>query len=107
MYFGPITGARAYKWVGEFIRGSEGGLYVSVWGRRGGGGYKKQFTVPGLKTTNDVTQKHKGVKITKLRKTMATKLSKTSPILTPRMTPLFSITYLWLFRSFLLFQFFF
>ena len=71
----------------------------------GGGGYKKRFTVPGLKTTNDVTQKHKGVKITKLGKTIATKLSKTSPIFTPRITPLFSITYLWLFRSF--FQFFF
>ena len=42
-----------------------------------GGGYKKRFTVPGLKTTNDVTQKHKGVKITKLGKTIATKLSKT------------------------------
>ena len=39
----------------------------------GGGGYNKRFTVPGLKTTNDVTQKHKGVKITKLRKTIATK----------------------------------
>ena len=57
------------------IRGAElilggGGLYVCVWG---GGGYKKRFTVPGLKTTNDVTQKHKGVKITKLRKTIATK----------------------------------
>ena len=113
MYFGPITGARAYKWVGELIRGGGGGAYtwcgrlIRVCGGRGGGGYKKQFTVPGLKTTNDVTQKHKGVKITKLRKTMATKLSKTSPIFTPRMTPLFSITYLWLFRSFLLFQFFF
>ena len=53
----------------ELIRGG-GGLYVCVcvWG-----GYNKRFTVPGLKTTNDVTQKHKGVKITKLRKTIATK----------------------------------
>ena len=75
-------------------------LCVCVWG---GGGWGLKF--PGLKTTNDVTQKHKGVKITKLRKTTATKLSKTSPIFTTRMTPLFSITYLWLFRSF--FQFFF
>ena len=47
-------------------------IRVCVWG-----GYKKRFTVPGLKTTNDVTQKHKGVKITKLGKTIATKLSKT------------------------------
>ena len=132
MYFGPITGARAYKWVGSlyvgvfpphpFFKGKAlgtrlgRGLYVGwslyVGGEAytcvcvaGGGGYKKRFTVPGLKTTNDVTQKHKGVKITKLGKTIATKLSKTSPIFTPRMTPLFSITYLWLFRSF--FQFFF
>ena len=80
-------------------------IRVCVWGGGEGGGYKKRFTVPGLKTTNDVTQKHKGVKITKLRKTTATKLSKTSPIFTTRMTPLFPITYLWLFRSF--FQFFF
>ena len=43
----------------------------------GGGGYNKRFTDPGLKTTNDVTQKHKGVKITKLGKTIATKVSKT------------------------------
>ena len=78
---------------------------MCVGGGGGGRGYKKRFTVPGLKTTNDVTQKHKGVKITKLGKTRATKLSKTSPIFTARMTPLFSITYLWLFRSF--FQFFF
>ena len=124
MYFGPITRARAYKWVGSlyvgvfpphpFFKGKAlgtrlgRGLYVG--GRLirvcvCGGGYKKRFTVPGLKTTNDVTQKHKGVKITKLRKTIATKLGKTSPIFTLRMTPLFSITYLWLFRSF--FQFFF
>ena len=56
--------------------GGGGGLYVCVCvggGGGGGGGYKKRFTVPGLKTTNDVTQKHKGVKITKLRKTIATK----------------------------------
>ena len=53
----------------ELIRGGE--AYTCVWG--GGGGYKKRFTVPGLKTPNDVTQKHKGVKITKLRKTIATK----------------------------------
>ena len=86
----------------ELIRGGEAYTCVCV---GGGGGYNKRFTVPGLKTTNDVTQKHKGVKITKLRKTIATKLSKTSPIFTLRMTPLFSITYLWLFRSF--FQFFF
>ena len=82
-----------------------GGRLIRVCVGGGGRGYKKRFTVPGLKTTNDVTQKHKGVKITKLGKTIATKLSKTSPIFTPRMTPLFSITYLWLFRSF--FQFFF
>ena len=86
----------------ELILGGGRLISVCVWG---GGGYKKRFTVPGLKTTNEVTQKHKGVKITKLGKTIATKLSKTSPIFTPRMTPLFSITYLWLFRSF--FQFFF
>ena len=70
---------------GELIRGGGEGLIrgvelilsgrlirVCVWGG-GGGGYKKRFTVPGLKTTNDVTQKRKGVKITKLRKTIATK----------------------------------
>ena len=132
MYFGPITRARAYKWVGSlyvgvfpphpFFKGKAlgtrlgrglyvgwslyvGGRLIRVCGGGGGRGYKKRFTVPGLKTTNDVTQKHKGVKITKLRKTIATKLGKTSPIFTLRMTPLFSITYLWLFRSF--FQFFF
>ena len=60
-----------------------GEAYTCVCGG-GGGGYNKRFTVPGLKTTNDVTQKHKGVKITKLRKTIATKLSKTSPIFTLR-----------------------
>ena len=104
MYFGPIIGARAYKWVGSlyvgvfpphpFFKGKALGtrlgrglyvgwsLYVGGGGGRlisvcvcvgGGGGYNKRFTVPGLKTTNDVTQKHKGVKITKLRKTIATK----------------------------------
>ena len=46
MYFGPITGAVACTWVGELIRG--GG---------GGGAYKQQFPVPGLKTTSDVTHK--------------------------------------------------
>ena len=55
----------------ELILGG-GGLYVCVC-VGGRGGYNKRFTVPGLKTTNDVTQKHKGVKITKLRKTIATK----------------------------------
>ena len=54
----------------ELILGGEAYTCVCVWG---GGGYNKRFTVPGLKTTNDVTQKHKGVKITKLRKTIATK----------------------------------
>ena len=84
MYFGPITGARAYKWVGSLYVGVGWSLYVGGGGRLirvcvcgGVGGYKKRFTVPGLKTTNDVTQKHKGVKITKLGKTIATKLSKT------------------------------
>ena len=49
MYFGPITGARAYKWVGSLYVGVGRGLYVGwslylrgrlirvcVWGRGGG-----------------------------------------------------------------------
>ena len=57
----------------ELILGGEAYTCVCVWGGGGGGGYNKRFTVLGLKTTNDVTQKHKGVKITKLRKTIETK----------------------------------
>lgn len=65
---------------GELIRGGgegpirgvelilEGEAYTCVCVGAGG-----RFTAPGLKTTNDVTQKHKGVKITKLRKTIETK----------------------------------
>ena len=39
MYFGPITGAVAYKWVGELIRGGGGGLRSGrayMWGMGGG-----------------------------------------------------------------------
>ena len=60
MYFGPITGAVAYKWVGELIRGGGGGgtyKWGSLYVGGGGGAYKQQFPVPGLKTTSDVTHK--------------------------------------------------
>ena len=75
MYFGPITGTVTYKWVEELIRVCVcvcGGAYK--WGTLyvggGGGAYKQQFPVPGLKTTSDVTHtKNKGFKITELRKT--------------------------------------
>ena len=89
------------------MRGAE------TWGGGGGacklrGTYKQQFTVPGLKTTNDLLySKNRGVKITDLSKTTAKKLSKTSQVFTLRITPLFSITYLWVVRRFLFFEFFF
>ena len=77
-----------------------GGAYT--WGVGGGGAYKQQFPVPGLKTTSDVTHKKQRIQNNRAKE----KLHKFShQVFTPRMTPLFSITYLWLFRSF--FQFFF
>ena len=57
MYFGPITGAVAYKWVGKLIRGGGGWLISRGAYTWGGGAYKRQFPVPGLKTTSDVTHK--------------------------------------------------